>query len=97
MTQVRCVVKGVFVTTSDTVTVPVMMLADGKDCLLSIYIAIWEAVSIESAQVKEVLPQPFTHDLFTDLGEKFSFMLRYLQIDSIGDGVYYAQLVMSSG
>lgn len=97
MTQVRCVVKGVFVTTGDTATVPLVVLADGNDRLLPIFIGIWEAVSINSAQVKEVLPRPFTHDLFIDLCAKFSLMLRYLQIDSIEDGVYYAQLVMSSG
>ena len=54
-------------------------------------------MSINSAQIKEVLPRPFTHDLFIDLCARFSITLRYLQIDSIEDGVYYAQLVMSSG
>ncbi len=63
---------------------------------LPIFIGIWEAVSINSAQIKEVLPRPFTHDLFIDLCAKFSITLRYLQIDSIDDGVYYAQLVMNS-
>ncbi|MDO9325003.1 MAG: bifunctional nuclease family protein [Methanoregula sp.] len=97
MTQVRCEVKGVFVAMGDTATVPLVVLADGNDRLLPIFIGIWEAVSINSAQIKEVLPRPFTHDLFIDLCAKFSITLRYLQIDSIEDGVYYAQMVMSSG
>ncbi|MDP3564865.1 MAG: bifunctional nuclease family protein [Methanoregula sp.] len=97
MTQVRCEVKGVFVALGDAATVPLVILTDGNDRVLPIFIGIWEAVSINSAQIKEVLPRPFTHDLFIDLCVKFSITLRYLQIDSIEDGVYYAQLVMSSG
>jgi uncharacterized protein len=97
MTQVRCEVKGVFVALGDAATVPLVVLTDGNDRVLPIFIGIWEAVSINSAQIKEVLPRPFTHDLFIDLCVKFSITLRYLQIDSIEDGVYYAQLVMSSG
>jgi len=88
MTQVRCEVKGVFVAIGDAATVPLVVLSDGNDRLLPIFIGIWEAVSINSAQIKEVLPRPFTHDLFIDLCAKFSITLRYLQIDSIEDGVY---------
>jgi len=97
MTQVKCEVKGVFVAMGDAATVPLVVLTDANGHLLPIFIGIWEAVSINSAQIKEVLPRPFTHDLFIDLCAKFSITLRYLQIDSIEDGVYYAQLVMSSG
>jgi bifunctional DNase/RNase len=97
MTQVRCEVKGVFVTIGDTATVPLVILTDGNDRVLPIFIGIWEAVSINSAHIKEVLPRPFTHDLFIDLCSRFSITLRYLKIDSIEDGVYYAQLVMNSG
>jgi bifunctional DNase/RNase len=97
MTQVRCEVKGVFVAMGNATTVPLVVLSDGNGRLLPIFIGIWEAVSINSAQIKEVLPRPFTHDLFIDLCARFSITLRYLQIDSIDDGVYYAQLVMSTG
>ena len=97
MTQVKCEVKGVFVAIGNAATVPLVVLTDGSDRVLPIFIGIWEAVSINSAQIKEVLPRPFTHDLFIDLCAKCSITLRYLQIDSIEDGVYYAQLVMSSG
>jgi uncharacterized protein len=93
MTQVRCEVKGVFMAVSDTATVPLVVLSDGTGRLLPIFIGIWEAVSINSARNREVLPRPFTHDLFLDLCGKFSISLRLLQIDSIEDGVYYAQLV----
>ena len=93
MTLVRCEVKGVFMAISDAATVPLVVLSDGADRLLPIFIGIWEAMSINSSRNGEVLPRPFTHDLFLDLCGKFSISLRSLQIDSIEDGVYYAQLV----
>jgi bifunctional DNase/RNase len=82
--------------TGETATVPLVILTDGSGRLLPIFIGIWEAVSINSAKNREVLPRPFTHDLFLDLCAKFSITLRSLQIDSIEDGVYYAQLVFVS-
>ncbi len=96
MTQIRCEVKGVFVTMNDATTVPLVVLNDGGDQSLPIFIGLWEAVSINSAKNKEILSRPFTHDLFLDLVGKFSITIHYLQIDSIEDGVYYAQLVLSA-
>ncbi len=96
MTQVRCEVQGVFVAFSDTTTVPLVILADTENRVLPIFIGIWEAVSINSARMKEVLPRPFTHDLFLELCTRFSITLQSLQIDSIDNGVYYAQLVLLS-
>lgn len=78
---------------SETATVPLVILSDSSGRHLPIFIGIWEAVSINSAKNHEVLPRPFTHDLFLDLCAKFAITLRSLQIDSIEDGVYYAQLV----
>lgn len=96
MTQIRCEVKGVFVTMNDATTVPLVVLTDGGEQSLPIFIGLWEAVSINSAKNKEVLSRPFTHDLFLDLIVKFSISVHYLQIDSLEDGVYYAQLVLSA-
>ena len=96
MPQVRCEVHGVFVAFSDATTVPLVVLSDGDGRVLPIFIGIWEAISINSARIKEVLPRPFTHDLFVDLCAKFTITLRSLQIDSIENGVYYAQLVLVS-
>lgn len=96
MAQVRCEVQGVFVAFNDASTVPLVILADGGGRVLPIFIGIWEAVSINSARIKEVLPRPFTHDLFVDLCTRFNITLRSLQIDSIDNGVYYAQLVLVS-
>jgi uncharacterized protein len=94
MTQVRCEVRGVFMAISEAATVPLVILDDGNGRLLPIFIGIWEAVSINSAKNHEVLPRPFTHDLFLDMCSKFSITVRFLQIDSIEGGVYYAQLVL---
>ncbi|MCK9580655.1 MAG: bifunctional nuclease family protein [Methanoregula sp.] len=97
MAQVECKVKGVFVAINDNTTVPLVVLSDGGDRILPIFIGIWEAVSINSAMNHELLPRPFTHDLFIDLCEKCAVTLRFLQIDSIVDGVYYAQIVLLTG
>lgn len=96
MSQVRCAVKGVYVAIGDTATVPLVVLTDGSERVLPIFIGIWEAVSINSAMNHELLPRPFTHDLFIDLCSKCAITLRLLQIDSIEDGIYYAQLVLAS-
>ncbi|MCK9590743.1 MAG: bifunctional nuclease family protein [Methanoregula sp.] len=96
MTQVRCEVKGVFVAMSEATTVPLVVLTDGGELSLPIFIGLWEAISINSAKNKEILSRPFTHDLFLDIAVKFSLTFHYLQIDSIEDGVYYAQLVLST-
>jgi len=96
MSQVRCEVRGVFVACNTTTTVPLVVLADGEGRVLPIFIGLWEAVSINSAKNREVLPRPFTHDLFIDMMTKFRITLRFLQIDSIDDGVYYAQLVLAA-
>ncbi|MCX6684669.1 MAG: bifunctional nuclease family protein [Methanoregula sp.] len=96
MMQIRCEVKGVFVALSDAATVPLVILSNGEETLhLPIFIGLWEAISINSAINKEVLPRPFTHDLFLELLARFSITLRFLQIDSIENGVFYAQLVIS--
>jgi bifunctional DNase/RNase len=96
MTTVSCSVKGVFVVVGPSGTVPVVVLTDGCERVLPIFVGLLEAVSINSAKNREVLPRPFTHDLFLETFEKFGIVLRSLQIDSIQDGVYYAQLVLSS-
>ena len=96
MPQVKCEVKGVFVAMSEETTVPLVLLTNGSVHNLPIFIGLWEAVSINSAKNREVLARPFTHDLFLDLLTKFSITLHSMQIDSIEEGVYYAQLTLSA-
>ncbi|HNX17836.1 MAG TPA: bifunctional nuclease family protein [Methanoregula sp.] len=96
MEPVQCYVKGVFVAISNTATVPAVVLIDNTGRTIPIFIGLWEAIAINSAKNNEVTPRPFTHDLFIDLMGKFSISVRHLQIDYVEDGVYYAQLVLTS-
>jgi bifunctional DNase/RNase len=96
MPPVVCSVKGVFVVIGPSGTVPVVILSDGSERVLPIFVGLWEAVSINSAKSREVLPRPFTHDLFLDTFAKFGITLQSLHIDTIQDGVYYATLVLSA-
>jgi len=96
MAPVTCEVRGVFVAVSDAATVPLVILTAGEDRQLPIFVGLWEAIAINSAIIREVTPRPFTHDLFLDLITKFSITLKYLQIDSIENGVFFAELVFSS-
>jgi hypothetical protein len=97
MQQENCTVKGVFIAVNDTATAPVVVLVDGTGRMLPIFVGLWEAISINSAQNKEVPPRPLTHDLFLDLMAKYAISVSSLSIDSIDDGVYYAHLVLSFG
>jgi len=97
MAPVPCTVKGVFIVENPSGTVPVVVLVDGSGLALPIFVGLWEAISIKSAINKEVLPRPFTHDLFLETFGKFGIIMQSLQIDTVLDGVYYAQLVLSNG
>jgi Uncharacterized conserved protein len=93
--QVRCEVKGVFVVMNNAATVPAVILADGAGRQLPIFVGLWEAVSINSAQNGEVLPRPQAHDLFLSALERYGIAVQGLRIDSLEDSVYYAQLDLS--
>ncbi len=96
MTQIRCEVKGVFVAMNDATTVPLVVLTDGGEQSLPIFIGLWEAVSINSAKNKEILSDLSRMIFFWIWLQNFPSPVHYLQIDSIEDGVYYAQLVLSA-
>jgi uncharacterized protein len=93
--QVRCEVKGVFVVMSNAATVPAVILADGAGRQLPIFVGLWEAVSINSAQSGEVLARPQAHDLLLSALERYGIAVKGLRIDSLEDNVYYAQLDLS--
>ena len=93
--QVKCEVKGVFVVINDAATVPAVVLTDATGRVLPIFVGLWEAVSINSAQNKEVLPRPLTHDLLLSILERYAIFVRHLRIDTVEDDVYYGQLALS--
>lgn len=97
MTQVRCRVQGVFVAVSGGGASPAVILGVNGERSLPIYIGLWEAISINNALNKEVSPRPLTHDLIIDLFRSFGITMQSLRIDTLEDGVYYANMVLLNG
>ena len=94
MPAVSCSVRGVFIVISPSGTAPVVILTDGSGRQIPVFIGLSEAISIQSALNREVLPRPFTHDLFIEAFSKFGVRVGSLRIDSVSDGIYYAELVL---
>ena len=97
MDLIPCSVRGVFVAVSPAGASPVVLLDLGDDTCLPIYIGLWEAISINTALNNEIAPRPQTHDLFLEFLNRYQVTLRALHIDSLEDGVYYANLMLYSG
>jgi bifunctional DNase/RNase len=94
MAAVKCRVKGVYMAQGAMGASPAVILSMDDETCLPIYIGLWEAMSINSAIQKEVPPRPLTHDLFIDLLERCKVTMRAIVIDSLQDGVYYANLIL---
>jgi bifunctional DNase/RNase len=93
MTVEKCRIKGVYMAVGALGASPAVILSFEDETCLPIYIGLWEAMSINSALNKEVPPRPLTHDLFIDFFDRFKVALKALVIDSLQDGVYYANLI----
>jgi uncharacterized protein len=65
------------------------------------YLPIWigavEATAIAFAQQGVVPPRPLTHDLMKDVIGALDAELREVQITDVRDGVFFANLVFSTG
>lgn len=94
MAAVRCRIKGVYMAVGAMGASPAVILSTEDGSCLPIYIGLWEAMSINSAINKEIPPRPLTHDLFIDFFNRCNISLRSLVIDSLQDGVYYANLIL---
>jgi hypothetical protein len=94
MPSVPCRVKGVFVAKNVLGASPAVILSVENDTCLPIYIGLFEAISINSALNNEVPPRPLTHDLFVEFLKQFGISLKALVIDSLEDGVYYANMIL---
>jgi uncharacterized protein len=77
---------------------PIVLLkeADGER-YLPIWIGAVEATAIAFAQQGVVPPRPLTHDLIKDLLKAAGQELAQVRITSLQDGVFYAELVFTSG
>jgi len=95
MDLIPCSVRGVFVAVSPAGTSPAVLLDVGSEICLPIYIGLWEAISINTALNNEISPRPLTHDLFLEFLSRYGITLKALHIDSLENGVYYANLMLS--
>ncbi len=94
MDLIPCSVRGVFVAVSPAGTTPAVLLGMAGDTCLPIYIGLSEAISINTALNNEITSRPLTHDLFLEFLNRYQVTLRALHIDSLEEGVFYANLML---
>ena len=76
---------------------PILILKDtSEDIIFPIWIGAMEAMSISMALNKVAVPRPMTHDLILNVLEKLATRLTAVEIVSIHEGTYYAELVLAS-
>ncbi len=76
---------------------PILILKDAsEDIIFPIWIGAMEAMSISMALNKVTSPRPMTHDLILGILEKMGAKLDAVEIISIHEGTYYAELVLNS-
>ncbi len=76
---------------------PILILKDTtEDIIFPIWIGAMEAMSISMALNKVAVPRPMTHDLILNVLEKLAVRLEAVEIVSIHEGTYYAELVLRS-
>jgi uncharacterized protein len=77
---------------------PIVLLKEQQgERYLPIWIGAVEATAIAFAQQGMVSLRPLTHDLFKDVLEVLNVQLRTVNITSLRDGIFYADLVFSNG
>jgi bifunctional DNase/RNase len=77
---------------------PIVLLREvAGERYLPIWIGAVEATAIAFAQQGVVPPRPLTHDLLKDVVEATGNELAEVQITSVTDRVFYANLVFASG
>lgn len=77
---------------------PILILKDKtEDVIFPIWIGALEAMSISMTLNKVAVPRPMTHDLMLNVLEKLSAQLKAVEIVSIHEGTYYAELVLGVG
>lgn len=90
--MVRVEVEGVVLNLSTHA--PVVILRSEKGEVLPIVIGIFEAQAILLGLEQSAFPRPLTHDLVKKLVEIFSGKMLCLEIHSIQQNVYHANLVL---
>lgn len=62
---------------------------------LDIYVSREQGENLYAALHNISTPRPLSHDLFMELLEKSGMNLRYITVDRLEDGVYYATMVIT--
>ncbi|MCM8804174.1 MAG: bifunctional nuclease family protein [Candidatus Omnitrophica bacterium] len=75
---------------------PIVILRSQEGEVLPIVIGIFEAQSILLVLENEKFSRPLTHDLIKILMDRLNCKLKYLEIHSLIENVYYANLVIES-
>jgi bifunctional DNase/RNase len=90
----RVYVEGVVLNIITNTPIVILRSEDGK--VLPIVIGIFEAQSILIVLEKAEFPRPLTHDLIKILINKLNCKLHHLEIHSLIDNVYYANLIIET-
>lgn len=77
--------------------VPILILKSEDDTIFPIWIGAMEAMAISMAINNLTPPRPLTHDLMLSLVDKLGFSVVAVEIVSVVDGTYYAELVLGQG
>lgn len=93
----RSSIQGVYISQTEQGNAPTVLLQVADSHYIPIYIGLWEAISINNALNQETLPRPITHDLFPELFARFALSVVSLHIDSLDDGVFFANLIIKQG
>ena len=75
----------------------VILLDPAAELLVPILIGASEASAIAAAQAGIVPPRPMTHDLLRDVLAALGVGLDRVEITSLTDGIFHAELVLSTG
>lgn len=77
---------------------PIVLLREsGADRYLPIWIGAPEATAIAFAQQGLTPPRPLTHDLMKEILASAGISLESVRITELVDGIFYAELLLSSG
>ena len=77
--------------------VPILILKGENDTVFPIWIGGMEAMAISMALNNLTPPRPMTHDLLLSVVEKLGFTVVGVEITSVQEGTYYAELVLGRG
>jgi hypothetical protein len=77
--------------------VPILILKSDEDAIFPIWIGAMEAMAISLALNNLTPPRPMTHDLLLSVVEKLGCSLVAVEIVSVVEGTYYAELVLARG